>query len=195
MQAQMEVGGWFERISGGLGVNGTFASGVRNLLSSQNINSMMSALDDNLKKAEEGRRRHLVSLFIDGYLRSALPLYLVTATAEDMQHLMNQGTLTSVELIRRCLVQVERRDGYLKVVLSTAPRALEQALIIDRERQAGNVRGPLHGIPVLVKVSLDPIRASSISVLTCPEQHRDGPRISHGYDRRELCVTRCQVPP
>jgi len=44
MQAQMEVGGWFENVSGGFGVNGTFSSDVKNLLSSQNITTHVTLI-------------------------------------------------------------------------------------------------------------------------------------------------------
>ncbi|KAI0391282.1 hypothetical protein F5Y17DRAFT_17294 [Xylariaceae sp. FL0594] len=44
MQAQMEIGSWFENASGGFGVNSTFANDVKNLLSSQNITTHVTLI-------------------------------------------------------------------------------------------------------------------------------------------------------
>lgn len=44
LQAQMDVGGWFEKASGGFGVSATFANSVKNLLSSQNISSHVTLI-------------------------------------------------------------------------------------------------------------------------------------------------------
>ena len=42
-----------------------------------------------------------------------------------MQRLMHGGFVSNVELIRRCLAQIEQHGGYLNAILTNAPRALE----------------------------------------------------------------------
>jgi amidase len=59
--------------------------------------------------------------------------------------------LTSNELTEAYLRRIERLDPLLHAVIETNPEALEIAARRDRERRAGRVRGPLHGIPILVK--------------------------------------------
>jgi amidase len=93
---------------------------------------------------------------------------LLTATAEDLSSLLENGELTSESLVKDYLDQIARhnQDG-LKVgaVCTTAPRekVLEIARQLDQERHEKGPRGPLHGIPVLVKVLL----TSSISQSRC----------------------------
>ncbi|KAL6824617.1 amidase signature domain-containing protein [Trichoderma sp. SZMC 28015] len=76
---------------------------------------------------------------------------LLTATAEDLQQLLTAGDLTSVELVDRCFAQIDRHDDYLRAVLQKNPQARTVAAALDLERKNGHLRGPLHGIPILIK--------------------------------------------
>jgi amidase len=64
----------------------------------------------------------------------------------------NSG-LTSRHLVTACLAQIRRHDDYLRAVISITPEnlLLQRAEQLDDERKAGRVRGPLHGIPILLK--------------------------------------------
>lgn len=73
-------------------------------------------------------------------------------TVPELQALMDNGELTSVDLVVYYLERIQRYDvDKLNSVLELNPDALEIAQALDEERAAGNVRGPLHGIPVLLK--------------------------------------------
>ncbi|PNP59590.1 hypothetical protein THARTR1_00763 [Trichoderma harzianum] len=78
---------------------------------------------------------------------------ILTATADDLQQELSSGGITSKQLVKIYLSQIERHNDYLKAVISTAPETLllERAAILDDERQSGKLRSPLHGIPILVK--------------------------------------------
>ncbi|PTB50725.1 hypothetical protein M431DRAFT_511647 [Trichoderma harzianum CBS 226.95] len=78
---------------------------------------------------------------------------ILTATADDLQRELSSGGITSKQLVKIYLSQIERHNDYLKAVISIAPEALllERATILDDERQRGKLRSPLHGIPILVK--------------------------------------------
>lgn len=82
------------------------------------------------------------------------PAYLLKATAADLQASLAKGDFTSVQLVRSCLAQIQRLDGYLHAVISSPPldNIVATAQRLDQEREAGLVRGAWHGIPVLVKV-------------------------------------------
>lgn len=70
------------------------------------------------------------------------------------QEAMRKGTLTALTLAKRYLARIEsvdRAGPQLRSVIETNPDALAIALERDRERKAGKLRGPLHGIPVLLK--------------------------------------------
>jgi amidase len=77
------------------------------------------------------------------------------ATVADLQIAMAPGELTSRSLTETYLARIERVDATLRSVLETNPDALEIADAMDAERRSGSVRGPLHGIPVLVKDNID----------------------------------------
>jgi len=76
------------------------------------------------------------------------------ATIAELQAAMAAGRLTSRELTRAYLQRIRRIDHsgiQLNSVMEVNPDALEIAAERDRERRRGRVRGPLHGIPILVK--------------------------------------------
>ncbi|HEY8077542.1 MAG TPA: amidase family protein, partial [Labilithrix sp.] len=65
---------------------------------------------------------------------------------------------TSVAITRAYLTRIERIDRAgptLRAVLETNPDALAIAARLDDERRAGRVRGPLHGVPIVVKDNID----------------------------------------
>lgn len=66
---------------------------------------------------------------------------------------MAQGEQSAVELLREALERIQRRDGELNAFVAVAPEAelLELAGRLDAERRRGQLRGPLHGIPISVK--------------------------------------------
>lgn len=65
------------------------------------------------------------------------------------------GGLTSVDLVSHLQARIHRLDPQLKSVIELNPEALEQARELDRERASGKVRGPLHGIPILLKDTIE----------------------------------------
>ncbi len=79
---------------------------------------------------------------------------LEEATLEGLQRAMASGELSSQRLCELYLERIRELDGGeagLRSVLETDPEALRTAGELDRERASGRVRGPLHGIPVLLK--------------------------------------------
>ena len=77
------------------------------------------------------------------------------ATIADLQALMKSGKKNSGNLTQLYLDRIARIDPKLRSVLQLNPDALAEAKALDTERAAGKVRGPLHGIPVLVKDNVD----------------------------------------
>ena len=72
----------------------------------------------------------------------------------ELRQRMESGSATSRSLTILYLARIEaldRRGPELRSVLETNPDALAIADALDAERKAGHVRGPLHGIPILVK--------------------------------------------
>ena len=75
-----------------------------------------------------------------------------------LQQQMASGTLTSHALTQAYLERIAAIDDAgprLNAVIETNPDALRDADALDAERKAGKLRGPLHGIPVLLKDNID----------------------------------------
>ena len=73
------------------------------------------------------------------------------ATIPELQIMMARRALTSRELTQGYLARIGRLNPLLHAVIETNPQAVSIAARLDNERRAGCVRGPLHGIPIIVK--------------------------------------------
>jgi len=97
-----------------------------------------------------------------------LPIDLETAGVADLQQAMDAGTLTAERLVLAYLDRIARYDPLVHAVRCLAPDALDQARALDGERAATGPRGPLHGVPVLVKDNIDvaglPTTAGSVAL-------------------------------
>jgi amidase len=82
------------------------------------------------------------------------PSVLDGQDAAALQARMAAGRLSAVGLTRSCLRRIAAIDHagpQLRSVVEINPDALAQARTLDAERKAGRLRGPLHGLPVLIK--------------------------------------------
>ena len=75
----------------------------------------------------------------------------IEATIPQLQSMMAAGSLTSRELTLGYMQRIGALNSVLGAVTETNPEALAIAARRDAERRAGMLRGPLHGIPILVK--------------------------------------------
>jgi amidase len=82
---------------------------------------------------------------------AAAPFSVVEATIPDMQQAMQDGRVTSRQIVEQYLQRIGLHEERLNAVLAVNPKALEEADRLDAERRAGKVRGPLHGIPIALK--------------------------------------------
>ena len=76
------------------------------------------------------------------------------ATITELQSAMTDGRLTSVDLVDAYLARINAYDHAppgLNAMVRLNPRARADAAALDAERKAGKVRGPLHGIPIILK--------------------------------------------
>jgi amidase len=80
------------------------------------------------------------------------PEFPVTeATIAGMQQAMQQRRTTSRAIVQQYLDRIAKYEDRLNAIITLNPRALQEAEERDRERAAGRVRGPLHGIPIALK--------------------------------------------
>ena len=80
---------------------------------------------------------------------------LTTATLEDLSTALANKRVTSTALANAYLKRIKDCDGDLHAIISTNPNALADAKRLDAERQAGKIRGPLHGVPIIIKDNID----------------------------------------
>jgi amidase len=81
----------------------------------------------------------------------AKPFSVVEATIPEMQAALREGRVTSRELVTQSLLRIATYEDQLHAAITVNPNALKEADERDRERAAGKVRGPLHGIPIALK--------------------------------------------
>jgi amidase len=89
-------------------------------------------------------------------LVGAQQIDFLTATVADLLSLLESETVTSVQLVESFLSRIDENNHQgllLRAVIETAPyeNIIQIAQSCDADRQQGISRGPLHGIPILVK--------------------------------------------
>jgi len=76
---------------------------------------------------------------------------VVEATIPEMQKALSEGKTTSRHLVHEYLARIATYEDKLHAAITINPNALKEADQLDRERAAGKLRGPLHGIPIAIK--------------------------------------------
>ncbi|KAH6995912.1 amidase signature domain-containing protein [Ilyonectria sp. MPI-CAGE-AT-0026] len=95
---------------------------------------------------------------------SSLPPFdVLRTTADDLRKLLKSGGISSVQIVECYLSHIEAHNtngAKCRAIISTPPRIqlIACAARLDKERQEGKLRGPMHGIPVLLKdnIATDP---------------------------------------
>ena len=85
---------------------------------------------------------------------AAAPFDIVEASIPELQAALESGRVTSVDLVDAYLARIaayDRSGPMLNAIVRVHPGARAEAERLDRERAEGQVRGPLHGIPILLK--------------------------------------------
>jgi amidase len=82
---------------------------------------------------------------------AAAPVSVLETSLADLRTALEQKRVTSREIVQQYLARIATYEDKLNAVITVNPRALAIADSLDRERAAGRVRGPLHGIPIALK--------------------------------------------
>lgn len=109
-------------------------------------------------------RMLVASLLVSNFAGSAKavaqepPYSVEEKSVAQLQADLHSGRVTAEELVRLYLARIQAIDASgpaLRSVIALNPHALDDARRSDAERKAGKVRGPLHGIPVLIKDNIE----------------------------------------
>ncbi|MBD0297978.1 MAG: amidase, partial [Flavisolibacter sp.] len=79
-------------------------------------------------------------------------------TVEDLQQRMKSGRYSSemlTQLYLKRIEEIDKKGPSLNSVIEVNPDAVQIARKMDEERRKGKIRGPLHGIPILLKDNID----------------------------------------
>ncbi|HEX8254667.1 MAG TPA: amidase family protein [Thermoanaerobaculia bacterium] len=93
----------------------------------------------------------LLSLLFAANAIAQTKFSVVEATIPEMQAALREKRVTSRELVLQYLARIATYDAKINAVITVNPKALQEAEALDRERAAGKLRGPLHGIPIALK--------------------------------------------
>ena len=98
-------------------------------------------------------------------------------TITELAPLLRSGQVSPVTLVRGCLAQIEARPAVNAFITLLGERALDDAAGAERDIQAGRWKGPLHGIPVVVKDLIDVAgtKTTSGSAVPCKAAAADAP--------------------
>lgn len=83
------------------------------------------------------------------------PVDITKMSIEDLANALDKGYLSSEELVNLYLERIEAYNDEFNAIRQINENALEEAKALDIERQNGNVRSKLHGIPIVVKTNID----------------------------------------
>ena len=123
---------------------------------------------------------------LDPELKSADSFELEEATIAQLQSAMVSGQKSSRAICEAYLARIAAVDSAgptLRSVLKINPDALAIADSLDAERRAGRLRGPLHGIPVLIKDNIDTHDRMTTSAGSLALAHSIAPRDSFVAER------------
>jgi amidase len=103
-----------------------------------------------------------------GEIGHDLEALIAGASIPELQAAMDAGRFSAEVLTRHFLAQIVARNAELNAVISVNPEAPAAARALDAERARGELRGPLHGVPILVKDNIEtrelPTTAGSLAL-------------------------------
>jgi len=141
------------------------------------------------KRGEFGTAMRLFVLFLymtamNGKV-SAAPYQVAEKDIATLQADMAAGRVTSADLVRAYITRIDaldRKGPQLRAVIAVNPSAIADAMVLDAERKAKGARGPLHGIPILLKDNIetaDPMPTTAGSLALADNiTHRDAPLVA-----------------
>lgn len=101
------------------------------------------------------RREFLLSAIAAASVAAIPKSELDEAGIADLQSAMATGKESSASLTKKYLRRIEQIDPLINSIIELNPDALAIARQMDRDRKTGALKGPLHGIPILIKDNID----------------------------------------
>lgn len=122
-----------------------------------------------------------IALLLAGSAQAVSAKAVEDESAQSLAEAMASGQTTSEKTVRAYLKRIaamDRKGPRLNSIIALNPRAVADARALDAERKAGHLRGPLHGVPILIKDNVEvsgmPTTAGSLA-LKANDNGRDAP--------------------
>lgn len=131
---------------------------------------------------------------VDNMAATLTAVELLSLDSVALQERLAAGLLSSVDLVKQGLQQIEthdRRGLKLNAMISIVPcqTLMTRSKQLDQERAEGRIRGPLYGIPMLVKVGqVNQSQLTYTLVLSDSGRHRYPAQSLYPYDIGKLRV-------
>lgn len=126
------------------------------------------------------------------------PFELDEATISSLQSSMQKGDLSAKEITKKYLERIEDVDKQIASIIEVNPDAIAIAERLDRERKGGRTRGPLHGIPVVIKDNIDTAdkmktTAGSLALVDAPVPVRDASIVEQLQDAGAVILAKTNL--
>lgn len=127
---------------------------------------------------------------------------LLTWTADEIGERLRKGKLSVEDVVNATIQRIneDNEDGLkLRAIISLAPRKKlrKRARQLDRELANSKPRGPLHGIPIVIKVCLYDFTVNSLIELLIDDSWAGllchPSRSGHDHQRRKLCIIKSET--
>lgn len=151
----------------------TVRSPCEGLISAEHLtfSTTIGDLTDKDKLVVRGAGRFLEQCYIDKiYSLTRINGNYLNMSVAELQAAMSAGRASAVELTHFYMQRIADLNPVYHAVINVNPDAVEIAVALDLERKEGKIRGPLHGIPVLLKDNINshdpmPTTAGSLALL------------------------------
>jgi amidase len=137
--------------------------------------------------------RHVLALLATGIATlmplTAPPVHAAPRRIEEesiasLTQEMAAGSITSEKAVRAYLARIaamDRKGPRLNSIITLNPHAISEARMLDAERKAGKLRGPLHGVPILIKDNIETLGMATTAgslALRDNDNGRDAPLVA-----------------
>lgn len=97
----------------------------------------------------------LILIPINAFALTKAPIDITNETVTSLSQALNEEIITSEELINIYLERINEYNAQYDALITINENVINEAKELDKERQNGNIKSSIHGIPIIVKDNID----------------------------------------
>lgn len=97
----------------------------------------------------------LILIPINAFALTKAPIDITKETVTSLSKALNEEIITSEQLINIYLERIKEYNNQYNALITINENAINEAKELDKERQNGNIKSSIHGIPIIVKDNID----------------------------------------